>query len=87
MVGNFVVGLGRHVKGICEERHHVFGRGISGPAFKEVCRRLDGADLVRDRGCNPPVQPYLVFPARGAAAALIEAGSFRGVTNSCSRPP
>jgi hypothetical protein len=85
MVGNFVVGLGRHVKGICEERHHVFGRGISGPAFKEVRRRLDGADLLRDRGCNPPVQPYLVCPARGAAAALIEADSFRGVT--CLRPP
>jgi hypothetical protein len=29
MVGNFVAGLGRHVKGICEERPQVFGRGIS----------------------------------------------------------
>ena len=48
------------------------------PPFKEVSRRLDGADLLRDRGCNPLVQPYLVFPARRAAAALIEAGSFRG---------
>ena len=78
MVGNFVAGLGRHVRGSCEERPEVFGRGISSPAFKEVCRRLDGADLLRDRGCNPLVQLCLVFPARRAAAALIEAGSFRG---------
>jgi hypothetical protein len=87
MVGNFVAGLGRHVRGICEERPQVSGRGISSPAFKEVRRRLDGADLLRDRGSNPLVQPYLVFPARRAAAALIEAGSVRGLTNSCSRPP
>ena len=78
MVWNFVAVLRRHVRGICEERLQIFGRGISSAALKEVCRGLDRADLMCDRGCNPLVQLCLVFPARRAAAALIEAGSFRG---------
>jgi hypothetical protein len=41
--------------------HGVKRRGISSPAFEEVRRGLDRADLLRDRGCNPLVQRYPVF--------------------------
>lgn len=41
MVGNFGAGLGRHVRRICEERLQVFGRGVSGTAFKGLKESAD----------------------------------------------
>jgi hypothetical protein len=62
-------------------RNALRSSGEAFPAFKEVCRGLDRAGLLRDRGCNRTGSAYLVFLTRRAVAALIEAGSFRGLTN------
>jgi len=78
MVGNFVAGLGRDVRRICKAGLQVFGLSIPRPAFEEVGGRLDRADLLRDRGCNPLVQGHPSSLARRAAVALIEAGNFSG---------
>jgi hypothetical protein len=84
MGGNFVAVLGRHVRRICEERLQVFRRGISGPASKEVCRGLDCADLLRDRGCNPLVQRHPVFLSQTRRRCFDRGRQFPGGKSPCS---
>jgi len=61
MVGNFIAGLGRDIRGAGKKGLEVLGSSFPSLALEEVRCYFNCTDLLRDRSGNPLIERYPIF--------------------------